>query len=60
MKNHPTSRRIWLQQGVVAFARLTMAPQWLLEAQRSVWFDTDNAPIQLGSNENPYAPSPAA
>lgn len=60
MKNHPNSRRAWLQQSAMAFAGLSVMPNWLNEAPLFDLSNENGKPISLGSNENPYAPSPAA
>ncbi|MBK7873531.1 MAG: histidinol-phosphate aminotransferase family protein [Saprospiraceae bacterium] len=60
MKNHPTTRRAWLQQSAMAFAGLSVMPNWWNEAPLLDFSNENDKPISLGSNENPYAPSPVA
>jgi len=55
-----TDRRRWLKQSALALAGLGLSPTLFAKSvDHSVLYNQEDA-ILLGSNENPYGPSPAA
>lgn len=55
-----TNRRLWLKQGGLALAGLTLANKSLLAGSPEFTTYLPDDKIRLTSNENPYGPSPMA